>query len=397
MNASHALQFWKGLFTAACVTGILGLTALTAHAGNDANGEADDLVLVDDDGELDDAGANGEDAADAKPMPEAFPRVDLVPNSVPQYGAVKLDPWGMNILYFVFDGNVENGYNRMYVWVPEGREYARPTALNARHEHTFPTITWRTEKDDEVAETAYTFRAIRQTGRTGGRDARTSIDYETGKTVTRSAVSSRPYTNISFRYNLTYTRDRSPRGGPNLLRVNIPAPSHDHSRRSISLSTNFTEVIPQAAWNNIHFRWSVDRQYGAEQNNAVLRFSGRPQHGSGSNRRHVSFDAIPQGFFDINLRISPYQKAPAFTKTIPMIDLANNGLTVDIPFGWYRAAYDAETHPWIGGRQVSQGTGLMALGRRQPASTSLVSGDRSPATQLRGPPPSQLRGGPGSR
>ncbi len=388
MKASNGHNLWRWLFAATFIANVLWLAPLIAQADDYADDEGDQNELAD---EVDDDNADEALAIDSRPAPEEFPSVTLVSDSVPRYGAVRLDPWGENVLYFLFDGNRERGYNRMYVWVPEGRQYARPTPMNVGPDYTFPTISWQTEKDDEVVETAYTFYSRRTVGTHGGRSARTSIDYETGKTVTRSAQSSRPYTNISLRYNLIYSRDRSPRGGDNLLRVSIPAPGSASSGSSISTSTNFASITPQAAWNNIHFRWSVDRQHDGDHDNARLRISGRAQHGSsGSNQRQVTFDTIPKGFFDLNIRVSPYMKDPVFTKTIPVIDLIRDGIMVEVPFGWYTAAYNTETHPWIGGRKISQGTRLMALGRRQPASTSRVSQDRSPASQLRGPPPSQL-------
>ncbi len=400
MKASSRHNLWRWLLTAIFTANVLWLAPLIAQADEDADDEGDHHELVAEGNgfadEVDDDKTDETLETESRPAPEKFPSVTLVSDSVPRYGAVRLDPWGENVLYFLFDGNRERGYNRMYVWVPEGRQHARPTALNVGPDHTFPTISWRTEKNDEVVETAYTFYSRRSVGTHGGRSARTSIDYETGKTVTRSAQSSRPYTNISLRYNLVYSRDRSPRGGDNHLRVSIPAPGSASSGSSISTSTNFAAITPQAVWNNIHFRWSIDRQHDADHDNARLRISGRAQHGSGSNQRQVTFDTIPKGFFDLNIRVSPYMKDPVFTKTIPVIDLIRDGIMVDVPFGWYTAAYDTETHPWIGGRKISQGTRLMALGRRQPASTSRVSQDRSPASQLRGPPPSQLRGGPGN-
>ena len=384
MNPDRLLLDNRAWIATAIVSLAIAPAMVTFAEENDIDDEDGDIeFLEDDNGEAD---ADEAQIADQRPKPEAFPSVPMIDDSVPRYGAVRLDPWNQDVLYLLFDGNREQGYNRLYVWVPESREYDRPKPLNVRHDHTFPTISWRAEKDDEIVETEYIFSSRRSVGTRGGRSARTSIDYSTGETVTRSARSAQPYTNISLGHRLVYTRDRSPRGGENLLRVSIPG-----SR--ISTSTNFASVSPRAIWNNIGFRWSVDRVDDVHDDNASLRITGRARHGNDN----VQFDAMPRAFFDINIRVSPYMQDPVFTKTIPVTDLMRDGLLVEIPFGWYRAAYNAKTHPWIGGRELSQGTSLMALGRRQPASTSAAARDRSPASQLRGPPPSQLRGGPGNR
>lgn len=346
--------------------------------------------------DIDEADHDEAEAADQRPKPENFPTVPLVENSVPRYAAVRLDPWNKNVLYLMFDGNRRWGYNRLYVWVPEGRKYDTPTPLEVSHsDNRFPTITWRTEKDNEVVETAYTFSSRRSVGVRSARSARsarttTSFDYATGKTVTRtrSARSARPargYTNISLGHNLVYTRDKSPLGGENLMRVSIPG-------GSISTSTNFASVSPRVLWNNIGFRWSVDRVDDGTSENALLNITGNIRRSDDT----IRFSAIPRSFFDINIRVSPYLQDPVFNKAIPVADLMRNGLQVEIPCGWYRAAYDAKTHPWIGGRDISGSMSLRSLGRSRPASSSAAARDRSPASRLRGPPPSQLRGGSGS-
>ncbi len=322
---------------------------------------------------------------EASATPDEFPAVTLVENSDPRYGAVNLDPWGKHILYFMFDGNSETGYNRMYAWVPGGREYSSPEPLRVDANNNFRTISWRSEKDDEIATTDYTFSSWRSTGTHG---SRTSIDYITGETQVRSA---RPYTNINIRFTLDYMRDRSPRGDANLLQMRIPVPSRGHS---ISLSTNFAVVRPQAVWENVDFYWDVERRHVPDdQHRARLNISGQAQLGTHSHNRGITLVSVPAGFFDLDIRVAPYMKDPIFQETIPVYELVNEGLVVEVPYGWYTISYRSETHPWLGARELSRSSRLRPLGPRHPASAPLRDDDTSPASRLRGPPPSQLRGG----
>ena len=139
--------------------------------------------------------------------PEEFPSVTLEEDSTPRFGAFYLDPWHEDILYVLFDGNRETGYRRMYAWIPGSRDYDDPVPLSVDADNRFRTISWRAEKDDEIATTDYAFRSWRSTGTHG---ERTHIDYVTGETQVRAA---RPFTNINIRYTLDYMRDRAPRGG----------------------------------------------------------------------------------------------------------------------------------------------------------------------------------------
>ncbi len=321
--------------------------------------------------------------AEASETPDEFPAVPLVDDSDPRYGAVNLDPWGKHILYFMFDGNREEGYNRMYAWVPGGREYSSPEPLRVDANNNFRTISWRSEKDDEIATTDYTFSSWRSTGTHG---SRTSVDYITGETQVRSA---QPYTNINIRFTLDYMRDRSPRGGANLLQMRIPAPPRGHS---ISLSTNFAVVRPQAVWENVDFYWHVERRHVTDdKQRAQLNISGRAQLGTHSHNRGITLGSVPEGFFDLDVRVAPYMKDPIFQETIPAYELVNDGLIIEVPYGWYTISYHSETHPWLGGRELSRSSRLRPLGPRRPASTPLRD-DASPASRLRGPPPPLLRG-----
>lgn len=366
----------------------------TVAADADALDAGDDIAL---DAEVidnpDDATAEPDTDAviaerKARPMPTAFPDVSTVADAVPRFAAVRLDPWAKNILYVMFDGNAEVGYNRMYAWVPEGQRYTQPTPFQIGGDNRFPAVTWTDTEGDEAVDVAYIFGSVRTTGvhGGGGGGGGTRVNYLTGEvTVTppRSPGPPRPYTNISFSYSVDYKRDKSPRGGANLLQLRIPA--------NLNPPTNFVGLRPSALWNSVSFHWNIDRQTVTDIDHAQLKFGGSVRVGN----RDVLVASMPTGFFDVEIRVSPYMKDPFVRETVPVQELARDGLFVSVPFGWYRASWSTTTHPWIGGRDLSgQTSGLMALSRSRPAVPGSTGGGGGggATSALRGPPPSQLRG-----
>ncbi len=323
-----------------------------------------------------------DDEEDAE-RPDEFPSVPLTEDSAPRYAAVYLDPWREDILYVMFDGNRAQGYQRMYAWIPGSRDYANPEPLRVDADHNFRTISWQSEKDGEIASTAYTFRSWRTTGthRPG-----TRIDYITGE---REVRADRPFTNINIMLTLDYMRDRSPRGGANRLQISIPSPPHGHT---INLSTNLAGAKPQALWENVDFYWDVDRRHARGEDRAQLYIQGRATLGRHRHARAIILRSVPDGFFDLDIRIAPYMRSPIFQEIVPAYELVHEGMVVDVPFGWYTISYSVETHPWLGARKLERSTDLRPLGPYRPASAPLRD-DASPASRLRGPPPSQLRGG----
>ncbi len=312
------------------------------------------------------------------PPPREFPSVALVAGSQPRYAAFQLDPWKRQTLYMLFDGNSEVGYNRLYVWSPGRGQYTRPAALSVGSDGRFPPIAWRETEGNEVAEVNYVFGSRRSTGITGTTGPRQ--DYQTGAII--AAGPRRAYTNISLTFSLDYVRDRSPQGGPNRLMLRIPGP--------INVATNFAEIRALSPWEAVYFRWSVARQAAGDADAARLAISGNMYYHHEQNL--VTIQAIPAGFFDMNITVSPYLKEPVFSQTVPMIDLVRDGLTLELSPTWYTAQWQSTVHAWLGGRNLSGQTGLMALGRDRPQTTVGAAGASPAPTVLRGPPPPLLRG-----
>lgn len=393
-------RIWKYTLVACVATGL----AFTRHAladEDDAAREPDavDEAVVEDDGVGNDvvaekAGECAEQAAAVRARPDAFPSVTLAGESIPRFAIFRADPWGKNNIYLLFDGEVTNGYNRMYVWVPEHRQFDRPTAMTANADGWFPEMRFEETHDGQRSEVTYRFRFTRQTQRHGGparsASTRTEFDYLTGQTRTIS-VPARPATPVRivmtpvFSMTCNFMRDRSPLGGPNRLAVSLSG--------HIGSVAKFEDLKGASApWQNVRFNAAIQRDQHTNPHEAILSIRGSVNYG-GHGRCVIQ--ALPTGFMDVTVDVNPYMKQPLFSRVLDGMDLIRDGGEANVPFGWYTASWRVKLHPWLGGREYKGGNSLMSLSRSEAATTAAARGTLggdSPASRLRGPPPSQLRG-----
>ena len=71
-------------------------------------------------------------AAAAPPPREKFPSVTLSSFSDPRYGVIQMDPFTNHLGYVLFDGNVKEGYDKMFLWVPGDAKYGRAVPFMAQ-------------------------------------------------------------------------------------------------------------------------------------------------------------------------------------------------------------------------------------------------------------------------
>lgn len=259
--------------------------------------------------------------------PDAFPAVDLIAGSEPVYATIAIDPWDdERLAYLLFDGNIDQEYLRVYVWIPGSREFDPPVARRANREREFPTLEFRANSPGA--------------GLTGGRDAlmrwdlryrvRSSgsyFDYARGVMVERE-VTRHPY----FEYSLGY--GTAPRDGTTRTLTRMPL--------SLLIPGEFRPVrdwadvrSPSRPWTELDFY--MQRIAQREGRRAVVRFRARLQHRS--HPRHVWRDVTvvslpPEG--KCTLTISPYMQEPIFSEIIPFDVAFGDGHPVDLPFGWYQ-------------------------------------------------------------
>lgn len=389
-----------------------------AVVGNEAADADDGFVAMEFEPAENEAGA-AESAEAAEPptpqapaAPQAFPAAPLAAGSRPMYATFRADPWNQHVVYLMFDGEVTNGYNRLYVWIPDHAQYDRPQPLIAGANGVFPPIQFDASEGNERAHVAYRFqfsarpRTLPPQPSRDATPARTTsstvFDYETGtsRTVTRTipaqpaqeAQPGRSWLEPAFAFTMNYTRDRQPFGGANRLALSVAG--------DISPVGKFEELRGATApWNGIRYNLSIARIRDGDPQEVILRATGGVTYGE---HARCTIETIPKGFMDVAVSVLPYlcdvhaSAEPAYRQTHNGFDILSNGLEFGVPFGWQRTAWKAELHPWIGGRSFTGGTRMSAMGRSAPATAGtrqggLGSGD-TPDSRLRGPPPSQLRG-----
>lgn len=274
-------------------------------------------------------------------LPAAYPAVQLREDSSPRYAAVNLDPWGRNTAYLLFDGDQQNGYPRMYVWIPGDARYGTPVAMMAGQENRYPPLRLRVEGDaDEAAEVVWNLRwGYHHSGGGGG------VNYYTGE-----QVSARPRSrHARISYEVNYARERRNVRGSRLA-LTIPG--------TLSFASEWDGAPrPQVPWEAINISLSVNRVL--EQDQIALRMGSRFYHQS---NRIVVVETIPDAFFDVQLSVSPYLKPAIYREDVPFESLLRSGVRVPVEPRWYSIAWTCELHPWMGGH-TRRGSHFMPVAR----------------------------------
>jgi len=209
--------------------------------------------------------------------PDAFPRVEMVPGSVPYYAPVYVDVDSNEIAYVMFDGNVSNGYNRLYFWIPNHADYRTPKALrwNAETQRFGPVVFQPRHPRDEI-RIAWSFGW----GRAGG--AFEHYDYLTGQ-VRKGTRAIHPV----FRFQCDYFR--RPRSGtrPADSQVDITM----RGQLNASLWTNMP--APLQPWNSLNYYKTIQIVREKGEVSVLFRtaelwgFSLRSSHPSERNGLHA--------------------------------------------------------------------------------------------------------------
>lgn len=275
----------------------------------------------------------------AEARPDKFPEVRLIAESSPRYAALSFDAWAETEVYLLFDGNLEQGYNRLYVWIPGDRQYGTPVALTAAADRTFAPLLRRVNGgEDEASEVVWNLRW--GYGATGG----TGVSYLTGETVTREI---RRHANFGF--NLNYIRERRSVRGQR-LEITIPG--------SLPTVTAWQD-LPRglAPWNALRVNVQVNQQPVSDQ--ITLRLTARLLHAD----RTCPVLSMPDPFFKINLSVAPYMQAALFETEQQFQDLLQTGASVTVDPRWYSIAWDYQLPEWLGARS-GHGSHFMPVARR---------------------------------
>ena len=251
-------------------------------------------------------------------MTNDFPKVALAAGSAPQYSVLVIDPLVERVAYVLWDGNVKDGFGRVYVWVPGDAKYGTPIAAASGEGNKFPPFTFSSSGSQEVANVSWQLGWDRRTG--GG--TYSYLDYATGKTITHEGEQ---ITYPVFIFDVNYTRgDRSLAASP---QASYPLDVRIYGE--MGATTVWTNLPPAfAPWNNLNYWMDVKTVYG-EREKSGLSFTGRLYYAHWP----CTVRSTPK-VSKVDLMVSPYLEAPTYSNAVTYVE-ASSGIKVEVPFGWY--------------------------------------------------------------
>lgn len=243
--------------------------------------------------------------------PKAFPKVDQLAGSVPYYTSVRLDVDTNDVGYVMFDGNVSNGYERIYFWSPDDPDYRTPKMFRYNAEtKRFGPIKFTPKNETDEVKLDWSFGW----GRGGG--AYEHHDYLTGQTV-KGNNPIYPW----FSFYCDYARQ--PRGG-----------ARGESLVDITMSGGLNATLwtnmpaPLQPWHTLNFFMGV--KLVREKDASLARFDGRLNYGDSP----CVVRSLPKES-TCTLTISPYMGTPVYSNDVPWSDALLKGVIVKLDYGWY--------------------------------------------------------------
>lgn len=243
--------------------------------------------------------------------PAAFPKVDLLPGSKPYFASVMLDVETNQVAYVMFDGNVSNGYERIYFWVPDDSNYRTPKAFryNAETKRFGPVkFTPRHDKDEIKLNWWFSW------GRHGG--AYEHFNYLTGQTTKgTSAIYPRFFFHCDY-----YRQPRSGSRGESLVDITIPGEIR------ASVWTNMPSALEP--WHTLNFYMKV--KLLRDKDATTANFSGLLNYGD----HRCEVRALPKET-TCTLMVAPYMGKTVYSNDMPWADALIKGVSVKLDYGWY--------------------------------------------------------------
>ena len=245
-----------------------------------------------------------------------FPAVALAAASDPRYVVISVDPFTNRLAYVLYDGNVKDGYGRIYVWMPEDPKYGRPVSATVAEGNKFPPLTFTSTNGDEAAIVSWQLSWERRTS-----GPRSYFDYTTGKTVNQGDS----VTYLALPFDVDYMRgDRSLLGAGGAA-----APLDVRIHGEVGASAVWTN-LPAAVtpWSQLNFWMDVKSEY--YEKGGALSFTGRLYYAHWPCTVH----SLPKSA-KVDLTVGPYLEGPSYSNTLTHTEALVTGVKVEVPFGWY--------------------------------------------------------------
>ena len=255
--------------------------------------------------------------------PEAYPDVPLGSKSVPHYTAVALDTEGTRVGYVLFDGNVDEGYGKMFVWVPGDPRYDKPKGFKSDDQREYPAFgvssstTLARDKEDVAID--WTMRWYIDSGK------RTDRDYARGEMVARD-VGRHPVFRFTADFKRTPKRTvvATAAASPEMMSIDIGIPGYI---RTSTVWTNCPD--PVLPWKNLEFYVTPEPLY--ERGKIFMQFKGRLSY-------HYWWPCRIGQISDkteITLVVKPYLEPAVYSNKVNSMKLLGPGVLVELNPGWY--------------------------------------------------------------
>ena len=269
-------------------------------------------------------GADDKDGKKPKPKPEKYPDIELSEGSVPHYAAVAMDSWDGEIAYLLFDGTVGLGFKKLYVWIPEDRKYGTPQGMTPNQEGAFPAFGPERPviNEDEKSMVKWRFRQSFHKRAAGSSSHR---DYVTGQTVTRSWQASQGYS-LAFAVDFAHGNKRS------AITLSHGLPMDVTISGSFGTQTDWKKIGGGfAPWTSLAIDLNFQRAPAKDPKNSIVSFDSR---GLSYGNTSCQVRSVPDDG-RISLVISPYLDPPVYSNAVTLAEVADGGLSAEIPYGWY--------------------------------------------------------------
>ena len=248
--------------------------------------------------------------------PKEYPDMPLAEGAKPRYAALAVDAWNSKVAYILFDGNVKDGYRKMYVWIPGDPKYGSPLAMTSTDSNNFGPFTILSSHDRQNSSVSWKLTSDKRTWTSGG--TRTSVDYVTGKEVT-SSTPVETHADSVFTFQVDYALGSSTSTAKKFpLDISISD--------GLSTSESWEKVPPPLTpWETRSFSMSATPVPGDGDKEGQLHFKGQ---------FNCTVRSLPEDA-EVTLVVRPYMEPPIYSNTVSAAEAFGNGVSVSVPYGWY--------------------------------------------------------------
>ncbi len=251
--------------------------------------------------------------------PQSFPKVATASGCVPYFAAIMLDVQTNQIGYVMFDGNVDDGYNRLWFWVPDDMNYRTPKMYRVNAESkTFGPIKFRPKHDQDDIDIVWSFRWYKQ-------GPYEHFDYVTGQTIKMAANYPR------FWFSVDYACKPRSAGARTDARVDITIPGE------ISASVWTNMPAPLQPWHTLNYYMTV--KLLREKDNTLGHFDGRLCYGD----QLCVVRTMPRET-TCTLVVAPYMGTPVYSNSLTWSEALVTGVDLKLDYGWYDMYWNIVCH-----------------------------------------------------